>query len=59
MAAASFFLMVGLPVLAQGQQEAAKAAPEAGSWKALSIAIVLGIAIGVGCFMSPKRSHQD
>ena len=26
---------------------------------ALPLAIAFGIAIGVGCFMSPKRTHQD
>ncbi|MFN3168003.1 MAG: hypothetical protein ACE37H_13165 [Phycisphaeraceae bacterium] len=55
------FLMMGsaMPVLAQVEEEAADAAPESGAWKAFALAIFFGLAIGVGCFMSPKRTHQD
>lgn len=56
---ASFLLIAALPVIAQVEEESGAAAPEAGTWKALALAIFFGIAIGVGCFMSPKRTHQD
>jgi drug/metabolite transporter (DMT)-like permease len=60
LAIASFLLMSSaMPVLAQVEEEAAEAAPESGAWKAFALAIFFGLAIGVGCFMSPKRSHQD
>ena len=56
---ASFLLLApALPAAAQAQEETGSA-PEAGAWKALALAIFFGIAIGIGCFMSPKRSHQD
>ncbi len=59
LALASLLLTVALPVLAQVEDVALESAPEAGTWKALALAIFFGIAIGIGCFMSPKRTHQD
>jgi len=60
LAIASFLLMSSaMPVLAQVEEETAEAAPESGAWKAFALAIFFGLAIGVGCFMSPKRTHQD
>ncbi len=57
--AASFLLLApALPAAAQAQEETGSA-PESGAWQALALAIFFGIAIGIGCFMSPKRSHQD
>lgn len=57
--AASLLLTAAIPVMAQVEEAVAPAATESGAWKALVLAIFFGLAIGVGCFMSPKRSHQD
>lgn len=66
-AASSFLLMLALwPALAKAQEEAVKTvdnsptpADEQSSWLAFLLAILLFAAICVGCFMTPKRTHQD
>lgn len=60
LAAASFLLMMSaMPALAQVKEETVDAAKDNGAWKALAMAILFGLAVCVGCFMSPKRGHQD
>lgn len=56
---ASFLVLAASPVWAQAEQESATAAPETGRWKALIFVIVFFVAITIGCFMNPKRTHQD
>ena len=56
---ASLLLMLALPTFAQIGQEPVESAPESASWMAFLLAIFLGLAVAVGCLMSPKRSHQD
>ena len=56
---ASFMVFVSSPLWAQAEQEDATAAPDSGAWIGLLIAIVLFVALCVGCLYSPKRTHQD
>lgn len=56
---ASLLLMTALPTLGQIGKEPVEPAPESTSWMAFLLAILLGVAIAVGCLMSPKRTHQD
>ena len=56
---ASFMVFVAMPTLAQIGQEPVEEAPESASWMAFLLAIFFGIAVAVGCLMSPKRTHQD
>lgn len=56
---ASFVVLAASPVWAQAEQDAATPAPEASRWKALLFAVVFFVAIAIGCFKNPKRSHQD
>ena len=56
---ASLLLMLAMPVLAQIGQEPVEPAPESTTWKAFLMAIFFGVAVAVGCLMSPKRTHQD
>jgi len=37
----------------------ADAAPKSDAWKGVGVGIIFLIAIAVGCFMSPRRSHLD
>ncbi len=55
----SFLVLVAMPTLAQIGQEPVEDAPESASWMAFLLAIFFGVAVAVGCLMSPKRSHQD
>lgn len=55
----SFLLMSALPTLAQIGKEPVEDAPESASWMAFLLAIFFGIAVAIGCLMSPKRTHQD
>ena len=57
---ASFLMMMlAMPTFAQIGSESVEKAPESGSWKAFVLAIFFGIAVAIGCLMSPKRTHQD
>ena len=56
---ASLMMMTTLPTLAQIGQEPVEPAPPTTSWMAFMLAIFFGVAVGVGCLMSPKRTHQD
>ena len=37
----------------------ADAAPKSDAWKGVAAGIIFLIAIAVGSFMSPRRTHQD
>lgn len=52
-------VFASLPVLAQQREEAATQAPESGAWLAMLLAIFFLIAIAIGCFKTPKRTHLD
>ena len=52
-------MMSALPTLGQIGKEPVEPAPESASWMAFLLAIFLGIAVAIGCLMSPKRTHQD
>ena len=52
-------MMSAMPTLAQIGKEAVEDAEPQASWQAFLLAIFLGIAIAIGCLMSPKRTHQD
>lgn len=56
---ASLMVLAALPVLGQAEQEQATPAPEAGRWVGLVIVLVLFAGVCLGCFTTPKRSHQD
>lgn len=56
---ASLLMMSALPTLGQIGAEPVEPAPESASWMAFLLAIFFGIAVAVGCLMSPKRTHQD
>jgi len=56
---ASFIMMMSLPALGQIGREPIESAPESGSWMAFVLAIFFGIAVAIGCLMTPRRSHQD
>ena len=57
--ASLMLMMFAMPTLAQIGREPVEEAEKQTSWQAFLLAIFLGIAIAVGCLMSPKRSHQD
>ena len=59
MICASFLVLAATPVWAQAEQQAIEPAEESGHVVGLLIAIVLFIALCIGCFMTPKRTHQD
>ena len=52
-------MMSAMPTLAQIGKEAVEDAEPQTSWQAFLLAIFLGVAIAIGCLMSPKRTHQD
>ena len=56
---ASFMVFASSPLWAQAEQEEASVAPESGAWVGLLFVIVLFGAVCAGCFVSPKRTHQD
>lgn len=55
----SLLVMSALPTLGQIGQEPVEPAPESASWMAFLLAILFGVAVAIGCLMSPKRTHQD
>lgn len=56
---ASLLLVSVFPAAAQIGQEAVEAPPEQASWIAFVLGLLFTAAVGVGCLMSPKRTHQD
>lgn len=55
----SLLVMSALPTLGQIGQEPVEPAPESASWMAFLMVLLFGVAVAVGCLMSPKRTHQD
>ena len=56
---ASFVWLSAMPAFGQIGQEPVEPAPESASWLAFLLALLFGVAIAIGCLMSPKRTHQD
>ncbi|MEM1213261.1 MAG: hypothetical protein AAGI68_13300 [Planctomycetota bacterium] len=56
-------LLGGATALAQGQGVSevvqAERLDEGGNWIPMVVGMFLAVAVGVGCFLSPKRSHLD
>lgn len=55
---ASLLLICASPAWAQATEQV-QDAPEGKPWVALVLAIFLGFAVCIGCFMTPRRTHQD
>ena len=55
----SSLLMLAAASPAWGAIDPAPSAQESGGWIAILAIIVLTIGVGVGSFMSPRRSHLD
>lgn len=59
---ASFVVLAAIaatPVWAQAEQRDLTPAPETGRWVGLLVAIFLFAGLCIGCYMTPKRTHQD
>ena len=52
-------VMAAPAVMAQAEQEAITPAEETGRWVGLLLTVFLLIALCIGCYMTPKRTHQD